>query len=1121
MTAELIASSIATVDHRLGLSDDHRLGPDELALVLAAIAAEDVTRRLGARDVLRGRLAGGASARAEIAGALVESLRPFADQPGLDGDLAAWFHLAGHPRLALPHEWLARLLTGEARGHREVLLHRSAQLALEDLAGERVAPEIRIAPLPLAPAELTALLPGRYVHGLVFAESLHVANELFPLMLDAYAHDLAHCGAVVTNVVGVHVDWLGPNDDAERVLLYEPERETLRELPLAAPCRLDSVQFLYLGADEQQRHRELSRRLSGRVQVNPFALATLADDKQATFERLQAAGVATPRSVLLCGGQDPEVLAHRLGAAGLAARCDLVVQPQRGTEGEGVTRVRVDVDDQASLAAAAAEIRELTSRYGAVVARDYVPGLRFSEGDASYAADLRLNAAWDGQGFVAESGYLQVASDPGALASSVGRGGRVIAFSRGALAGLGLSADDLAVAQRTACAAAAALTAAAAEGERLSLVGVDLRLGRDRGRLCPVVLDLNPRPAGLSYSELIATGEPGVSLHLWRSLMLDNARERILTIIREDRDDDHRPILDELREPESLRALIDALRAYLRLDRASSGQPQVLLLQERAILVLGDALWRLKQLGARPDDAALSAILADVSSSEKTRSDIRCAVVDTALEGQSVGEAEYLAFINQFLVAVNEREMRDFSLAKDDLLRNVLRRRGTELRLRDPQARYESVSPMRVGLSSANASDNWTFSKLRGGAVVNFAVDLAMGDSGAPHAPISAELETIPAAVLELRTISHLQTDRPTQVIIDRKSAGEFLALPAGAPAEAGRCFRDIQDPLLLLKYAFVFAGIVGFKEDADAYVAQPSRVLDDVLRFSGGRGLRLTLRSDGPSRSGFASSSCVALALLQVLYTASDQEELTQRETLSSLALLLENEVGLKSGKQDTDGPLYPGVKSLRYRPTAGFLASDVAPLALDEAALNENVVLANSGVQRPPASGLRRGLNMRHYSYVSRDPLRFPAVMRSLAVHESIVEALVASDWPRLGALFGEYMNLRETIDPGATQSLYDAAAGTAVLRLPFQRLQQQGLIYGGMYSGAMGGGCMMLVATPRGTQPAPGSGDRRVTRLFAALEELRGYAAGDLRPFAGLEIYRYAVNARGLTCSVTPTL
>jgi hypothetical protein len=135
----------------------------------------------------------------------------------------------------------------------------------------------------------------------------------------------------------------------------------------------------------------------------------------------------------------------------------------------------------------------------------------------------------------------------------------------------------------------------------------------------------------------------------------------------------------------------------------------------------------------------------------------------------------------------------------------------------------------------------------------------------------------------------------------------------------------------------------------------------------------------------------------------------------------------------------------------------------------------------------------------------------MHSLDAHREIVEALLRSDWPALGRAFSRYLDLRETIDPGATQSVYDQAAGRQVLRLPFEELRSQGLIEGGMYTGAMGGGCLMLVATPHGKQADAGGG----TRLLAALRGLRGITLGDARPFERLTVYRYAVNSRGLEC------
>jgi hypothetical protein len=150
-----------------------------------------------------------------------------------------------------------------------------------------------------------------------------------------------------------------------------------------------------------------------------------------------------------------------------------------------------------------------------------------------------------------------------------------------------------------------------------------------------------------------------------------------------------------------------------------------------------------------------------------------------------------------------------------------------------------------------------------------------------------------------------------------------------------------------------------------------------------------------------------------------------------------------------------------------------------------------------------------MRHYAYVSRDPKRFDAVMKSLDVHERIVDAVLREDWPRLGTLFTEYLDLRERIDPGATQTEFDEAAGRKVLRYPLEHLRCAGLIYGGMYAGAMGGGCLLLVPTLAGKE-RNGAG---TTRLLAEIETLRELTFGGTKPFGRLRIYDYAINTKGL--------
>ena len=130
-----------------------------------------------------------------------------------------------------------------------------------------------------------------------------------------------------------------------------------------------------------------------------------------------------------------------------------------------------------------------------------------------------MNVAWDGERYRAQSGYLQVSSDPGAFASSVGRGGRIVKLSEGALDGIELTPAERDGALETACAAARALAAGSPPGDRLALIGFDLKLEGGPAQARAWVLDANPRPAGLSHAELFETGEPGVATCLWKGLL--------------------------------------------------------------------------------------------------------------------------------------------------------------------------------------------------------------------------------------------------------------------------------------------------------------------------------------------------------------------------------------------------------------------------------------------------------------------------------------------------------------------------------------------------------------------------------------------------------------------------
>jgi galactokinase/mevalonate kinase-like predicted kinase/glutathione synthase/RimK-type ligase-like ATP-grasp enzyme len=1070
----------------LGFEEGRALGSSEVSVALRCLAVDAIEKELGPIAELRPRLTeeererAAAIARRTVG---VTTLRT----------------LASHPRVLLPTDWLGRALSDDLRAEREEFLRRVSDAAVERVVTEPAAPELCIAlGDALGPAASADVLPGRLNIGVVFAATHGFTSELHTLIVDASDGNVGSDGRPLVNVVGVRVDWLGPGNTARRAIL-EDGQGGLVETDLSPPLAFDAVLFLCLGQSERASHRELSDRLSEVVRLNAYDAAALCDDKLVTHVRLRAAGVTTPPCMLVETASDPASVTRSINLfLGEAGGTRLVAQPRYGTEGEGVTAFEWSSSRRSEIVN---WLVDLQAEHGDIVVRPLVGNVRF--GASQVSADLRINVVWNGDAFVAESGYLQVAGSPSQVASSIGRGGRIVKLSEGALEEMGIGPAELSAALLEATRAAAALCCA---DNPCTIVGIDVKLERGPEGTKAWVLDVNPRPSGLGYSEFFDTHEPGVTRQLWRSLVRRCALARTMRILRRDLDDRPEDVLFAV-DADCLFDAVREIRSFLR-EGADSLGPNAHLLHERGILVLGATLWRMRDLGVLPPRNDLEEILADVSDSRATREQMLEAI-EKPPGGAGDGEDGYLSYMNQFLGAVNEQEMQDFRLAKEALASRMPRRPSASLTFKDPGRLHRALSPMRVGISSANASDNWTFSKLRGGVVLNFAVDLAAQEVPTPGPPVSATVEVIEAPVLVVETESPLETDRPIRAVIGRGNVTEFFAAEPGTHLAPETCFKDIKDPLLLLKYALVFTGIVGFREDPAAYVADPRRVLRDLARFTGRGGLRLTVRSTGPSRAGFASSSCVALCLLRALYGASGQDELTQPSTLSSLALLLENEVGLKSGKQDTDGPLYPGVKAIKYPPTGGFLESDLEVLAVDERALRENLVLVNSGIQRPAANGLRRGLNMRHYAYVSRDPKRFAAVMKSLDVHERIVDAVLREDWPRLGSLFTEYLDLRERIDPGATHTVFDEAAGRKILRYPLEYLLGGGLIYGGMYAGAMGGGVLLLVPTPLGKEPDVSG----TTRLLAAVETLRGVTFGPVKPFARLHAYDYAINTRGL--------
>lgn len=402
---------------------------------------------------------------------------------------------------------------------RPALRARVADLAIDALLSERLAPEIILAP------GSRALSPHPPIHALIFSAFPHCAHELYPLLVDALTARLADPSAPPVRVVGAHEGWL--RDGAlRRVLLLDAEANRLLELDLEPPVMPASAQVLALDLTrETASHAAIEAALPDTRFTNPLAGAARLDDKTWTAETWRDAGLPTPAfNIIPTDASDDDIRA--LFADWLAQHGPrLVIKPTDGTEGRGVTLIDFSAPEARGQSLAA--VRYLL-QHGPVLLMEERGLLRCGEAAAPRRFTIRINVCWDGQSAHAESGYAQVAADPHSIASA-GRGGRVAPLEElwhclRKLDGTPLHPihEDWRRLLVTAEAGAAVLA------QRLGtsmprLVGLDLLLDPDdAGAVHPVLLEANPRPAGMSHACFVTpdgpTGEPGVTQRLWSSL---------------------------------------------------------------------------------------------------------------------------------------------------------------------------------------------------------------------------------------------------------------------------------------------------------------------------------------------------------------------------------------------------------------------------------------------------------------------------------------------------------------------------------------------------------------------------------------------------------------------------
>jgi hypothetical protein len=475
-----------------GVGRHDALQPEELGIGVVYALLDLVLARVGEVSEVRRQAREGKANRWVLRAIVEEDL----------AELLEYAHRAEHP-LAAP--WLE---DAEAQS-------RLVDITLDTLFSESYAPELRLPEGPLSLADLP-------VHGLIFSAFPNITNELYPLMVDAFVADLEAAGTQQVQVVGIHQDWLDGNR-VRRAIVYDPDRQLLLESAIAGAPRLASAQVLALRLpSERDDHHAITAALAGVPLLNPPDGAAVLDDKVCTAEIWRDAGLDVPTGQTFAPGRDNRHVRDKLAAFIAAHGTRIVLKPLDSTEGQGVGLFDFARPD--GRAAALRHLEQLRGE-GSVLLMPERGCVRYAGAGGPRRCAVRLNVCWDGAEAWPQSGCAQVARDGDSVASA-GQGGGVIPLPelwrhlcREDGKPLHPTREDWHRLLETAHHGARALGKALGE-DMPALVGLDLLLDiAPTGEIVPVLLEANPRPAGMGHARFVLadgpSDEPGVSLILW------------------------------------------------------------------------------------------------------------------------------------------------------------------------------------------------------------------------------------------------------------------------------------------------------------------------------------------------------------------------------------------------------------------------------------------------------------------------------------------------------------------------------------------------------------------------------------------------------------------------------
>lgn len=413
---------------------------------------------------------------------------------------------------------LSQLLTNRT------YLSRIVEIVSERLLGGSEAPSLRIAPFPLTPIQSKKLLGDGINFVLIFgAESIYFQDTVEAFTLDSQRF---FNGGQRVNILGVHFTWRAQDKKKIKKALIVDQTSVVKEVEFSTPPAIDIVHILHL---PRRGERELHRKISfecqklGISQINPYQKASeRADDKMTSYRFwCEFTKISLPASCLIPKRSSSPAVARQLKIFlkhFKKRKISLVVQPNKGTEGDKVKKFELTrVDEINPEHPIVKYIVDYLLLEDDALVREERGNVRYRNKDKFVRLTLRVNVGWNGEEFIADSGYAQIAKDASTFVTSQAQGGEIIDINT-ALANLYYLKDekwchfiptdeDIATLKKTAASAAEGLNVGLKEKNYLKYVGIDIVLElceeNQTLRFTPVVLEANPRPSGLSRAKEI------------------------------------------------------------------------------------------------------------------------------------------------------------------------------------------------------------------------------------------------------------------------------------------------------------------------------------------------------------------------------------------------------------------------------------------------------------------------------------------------------------------------------------------------------------------------------------------------------------------------------------------